>query len=257
MPKVRGEGVFVKLYVEWVDNEKLSRAGMACRGVHTTAMCLAKRSDRDGWFPRYTLVKEGAGDDLIDECIEREILDVEGAYVRPWDWLDRNLSQDAISATKSKAGSLGNHNRWDHPGPFGECPICHPVAPPPPNLPFDRTASQGDRTDRTDRKVSPESESDTDNPPQSSGLLQEAEIHGVMIEDVFEAIVDIRAAVNADRIRSPNTWRPATLANLRDDRSAHRKILAAIETYDESARLIAEIVEGRRTNTLGLKRRAS
>lgn len=253
MPAARGDGIFVKLYVEWLDSEKLSRAGMACRGVHATAMCHAKRSDRDGWFPRYSLVKEGADDELIDECIAREILEVDGTFVRPWDWLDRNLSQNVISATKARAGSMGNHSRWGHPGEWGDCPICHPVAERAPELPFRRTGVACDRTGRTASPESEsESESETDTPSQSSELLQEKILRGVAIDDVYDAIVDLRYRRHVPD-RNPDRWRQTTRANLPTE--AYTKIAEAIDTYDEPATTIAEIVEGHRTNLLGLRRR--
>lgn len=147
--------LFVKLDVTWVDSRKIVLAPMAVRGCHATAMCIAKRTENDGWFPRVLLVREGADEALIDDLIARGLLEAEDDVVRPFDWLDRNPSQAAIGAkraSKSEAGKRGNHTKWLHPEPFESCPICHVIAG------SDRTGSHSDRIS------SPESDADTESP---------------------------------------------------------------------------------------------
>lgn len=121
--------LYVQLDVNWPDHPKLLRAGIDGAGLHATAMCLAKRLNTDGWIDVLLLHRYGATDDLIARLVDLELLEVDGARVRPWDWLDRNPSQAAIAAkraTKSDGGRAGNHKRWGHPGDVDDCERCTP-----------------------------------------------------------------------------------------------------------------------------------
>lgn len=130
--------LFVKLDVTWVDNRKLNRTSMAGRGLHATALCIAKRSDEDGWISRVTLFKEGATDELIDELVELKLFESEGEMVRPWGWLKRNLTKDQIREIKTVRAKKANHRKWKHEGEFEECELCNPAKqpddPPSPSL---------------------------------------------------------------------------------------------------------------------------
>lgn len=119
----------MQLDTNWPDNPKIIRAGWEAAGVHAAVMCVAKRLERDGWVDRAILHRMGATDDVVDRLVELGLLDAESECVRPHDWLDRNPSQAAIGAiraSKAKAGKKGNHDRWNHPHLFDECPICFP-----------------------------------------------------------------------------------------------------------------------------------
>lgn len=118
--------LFVKLDVTWLDSHKIVLAPMAVRGCHATALCIAKRTENDGWFPRVLLMREGADDVLITDMVARRLLEVDGDLVRPYGWLKRNTSQAAIEAkkqAKALAGLKGNHERW-HSGDFDHCGPC-------------------------------------------------------------------------------------------------------------------------------------
>lgn len=132
--------LYVPLDVNWPDNEKIILAGLDGAGLHAVAMCLAKRLEQDGWVGRHLLHRQGATDELIERLIRLNLLEVDGAKVRPWDWHDRNDSQAVIAAkraSKAEAGARGNHNRWQHPGRFEDCDKCQVIAG------SDRTGSQG------------------------------------------------------------------------------------------------------------------
>lgn len=144
--------LYVQLDTNWPDHPKIIRAGYDGAGLHATVMCLAKRSETDGWVDRLTLTNRyGAPAELIDRCISLDLLESDGERVRPDGWHDRNLSQaaiDAIRATKGEAGRMGNHKRWHGSIPYESCPKCQVIA--------------GCDTVRNgcDRTVSPESETE-------------------------------------------------------------------------------------------------
>ena len=45
-------GLFLPLDVLWPDDESIIEVGMAGAGAHAFIMCLAKRSETDGWVGR-------------------------------------------------------------------------------------------------------------------------------------------------------------------------------------------------------------
>jgi len=124
--------LYVPLSVEWADNPKLIRAGLAGRGLHALTLAIAKRLETDGWVDRLLLHREGADDELIDRLVDLRLLDVDPAQpdvVRPHNWHRHNPTQGAIDAAreaKAEAARRGNHKRWRHDGPYESCPACHP-----------------------------------------------------------------------------------------------------------------------------------
>lgn len=139
--------LFVKLEVTWVDNPKVNNASLAGRGLHATALCIAKRADGDGWISPVTLYKEGATEELIEELLSLRLLEKEGDMVRPWGWLDRNLTKDQIKEVRSLRAKKANHRKWEHKGSFDECEVCNPPENPEDpksslNIPKDTQGSQ-------------------------------------------------------------------------------------------------------------------
>ena len=155
--------LFVQLSTEWANHPKLIRAGLAGRGLHALVLTIAKSQETDGWVDRLLLHREGADDELIDRLVELRLLDVDDAHpgeVRPHNWHRDNPSQAAIDATraaKAEAARKGNHKRWRHPGEFEDCETCNPK---PQVVAGCETGAIG-----SDRKPSPESESDTESEP--------------------------------------------------------------------------------------------
>lgn len=115
--------MYVQLDVEWPGNRKRIRAGLEASAVHAICLCLAKRSSRDGWVARDELGLYGATDDHLDRLLALELLDADGEWVRPHDWLEVNLSSQRIRAEKSDKARAANHARW-HDGPFESCLKC-------------------------------------------------------------------------------------------------------------------------------------
>jgi hypothetical protein len=117
--------MYVQLDVDWPENRKRIRAGLEGAGLHAICLCLAKRSPKDGWVARDTLAIYGADDSLIDRLIALDMLDADGEWVRPHDWLEVNLSSERIRAEKTDKARAANHARWQHPGAYESCEKCH------------------------------------------------------------------------------------------------------------------------------------
>lgn len=117
--------MYVQLDVDWPENRKRIRAGLEGAGLHAICLCLAKRSPKDGWVARDTLALYGATDELVDRLIDLDMLDANGEWVRPHDWLEVNLSSDRIRAEKTDKARAANHARWQHPGAYESCEKCH------------------------------------------------------------------------------------------------------------------------------------
>ena len=131
--------LYVQLDTNWPDNHKIIDAGIEGAGLHAIVLCLAKRLETDGWVRRAVLYRQGATDDLIGRLVDLRLLEADEGRVRPWGWLDRNPSQAAIAASrasKREAARRGNHSKWNHGGPFEDCPKCQVIAG------SDRTSSQ-------------------------------------------------------------------------------------------------------------------
>lgn len=164
--------LFVPLDTNWPDDESIIEVGLDGAGLHAFILCLAKRSESDGWVGRRTLIRYGATDELLDRLatcdpsplIERR----EDGSVRSVGWHKRNPSQAAIEARKTSralAGIKGNHERW-HSGDFDTCGPCQTkkaeviagseTGAIPTVVPSDRTSS-------------PESESETEGASDRTG----------------------------------------------------------------------------------------
>lgn len=174
--------LYVQLDTNWPDHPKIIRAGWEAAGAHAAIMCVAKRTEADGWVPRLLLNRMAITDDTLTRLIDLELLDAEGDRVRPHDWLDRNPSKAAIAArrdAKIRAGKKANHIRWEHPHPEDTCPICFPPAQADPG--WDRSAPTSDSesipehptpTSHSQRE-DPDPKSDPDPHPDATRLDEE------------------------------------------------------------------------------------
>ena len=158
-------GLFVKLDANWPDDESVIEVGLDGAGLHAFIMCIAKRTETDGWVGRRILTRYGATDELIDRlatCAPTPLVEVrDDGAVRSAGWLKANPSQAALEAnraSKAEAGRKGNHTKHKHPGEYEACPLCHKDGQVVARS--DRTGSQGARG--SDRKPSPETESETE-----------------------------------------------------------------------------------------------
>jgi hypothetical protein len=143
-------GLFVRLDVNWVDNDKIMTVGLAGAGLHAAAMCLAKRMDTDGILSVTLLSRHGATPDLIELLVAEGLFDhIDDRRIAVHGWLDRNPAVSDYSA----AGREGNHRRWKHRGPLEACTRCNPeISPVAPDSPGDRprvAATEGDLSTET------------------------------------------------------------------------------------------------------------
>lgn len=128
-------GLFVKLDTNWPDDESVIEVGLDGAGLHAHIMCIAKRTDTDGWVGRRTLARYGATDELIERlatCDPEPLLERrDDGAVRSAGWLKANPSKAALAAqraAKAEAGRRGNHVKHLHPGEYGNCRLCNPVS---------------------------------------------------------------------------------------------------------------------------------
>jgi hypothetical protein len=254
--------LLVQLAANWVLNRKIVRVGLDGRGLHATALCLAKLAETDGWIHRSLLHREGADDALIDRLVELRLFEADGDNVRPWGWHRRNPSQGAIDATRSAkadAAKAGNHTRWKHPGDVADCPICNPS--PQVNRISDRTrvAGEADASPMRSPEVEVEGELETDHhqssthegngraaadddeapqaertPPRAPGRQQRA-------VEACELIGDRNhdRAVEAGRVHNVAAHRQACRSSARADHLATAQRLAA-DHPDWTSRQLAE-----------------
>lgn len=155
--------MYVQLDVEWPGNRKRIRAGLEASAIHAITLCLAKRSQRDGWVARDELALYGSTDDLIDRLEEVGLLDADEEWVRPHDWLEVNLSSERIRLEKADKARAANHARW-HEGPYEACDKCKQKArssePDPDGVRMDPTSSlTGSEQDKEEQQQATDPES--------------------------------------------------------------------------------------------------
>lgn len=139
---------WVRLDDGFYDHPKIERVGPAAAWLHVCALCYCARHLTDGVIPvskvtRLADVKQPLK--LAESLVEAGVWLDEGDSYRIHDYHDYQptraetlAKQETDRLEKSRAGKLGNHRRWKHPGPAEGCPLCR-VAP-------SQTASQNDRT---------------------------------------------------------------------------------------------------------------
>lgn len=220
--------LYAQLLVSWADNPKRIRAGLEASAIHALSLCLAKRSERDGWIGRATLSLYGGTDELVDRCVEYGLLDADGDWVRPHDWLEVNLSSDAIRLRRSESARMANHARW-HDGPFDQCAKCtHPEQENP-------RSSEGDPVG---------SETESDSSLERSEAEDEPEQQRATDPDSRRALLDAAAdiigqrAMNREGVHNPERTRAAVAARVRSERYQDAYATIAAEpsiTADELA----------------------
>lgn len=175
--------MYVQLDVEWPGNRKRIRAGLEASAVHAICLCLAKRSSRDGWVARDELGLYGATDEHLDRLVDLELLDADGEWVRPHDWLEVNLSSERIRAEKADKARAANHARWQHPGAYESCDKCHKPRSSEPDPVGVHTESVGiPATPSTGSEQEPEQQPQTEDPPS----LIDRIVDGVFVKVLAE-----------------------------------------------------------------------
>lgn len=203
-------GLYVQLDVNWTDSHKIVDASMEVRGLHATALCIAKRLDKDGWIPQSVLLREGATVELIGRLVHLELLEQNGSRFRPWDWLQINPSSEAIRRKKSDSARAANHARW-HDGPLALCNKCRSSEPDPDG---NRTESNGS----LEVEVETEGEAATEPDPARSPEDRQTRIRAACHE-----LATSRAEARTDI--GPG-WVPAVARGLADEhhQTLHRHL---------------------------------
>lgn len=186
--------MYVQLDVDWPGNRKRIRAGLEASAVHAICLCLAKCSTRDGWVARETLMLYGATDEHFDRLLEVELIDADGDWLRPHDWLEVNLSSERIRMEKADKARAANHARW-HEGSYETCEKCS----------HNRRSSEPDpdgvQTDSVRSTTRSEEQPDTEEQQQATGA------------DGRRAVLEAAAAIIGERAAArPTANNPAKVA---------------------------------------------
>jgi 5-methylcytosine-specific restriction endonuclease McrA len=131
---------FVKIAVDLPANRKLSGATPAAKWLHIAAICWSGQNLTDGQITAAVVVAVAAVPARTTrELIDRDIWHQKGHACpdcpqpdMPSDlvihhYLSHQAAASAVRRKKTEkalAGLKGNHNRWNHGGPFEECPQC-------------------------------------------------------------------------------------------------------------------------------------
>lgn len=170
-------GLFVKLDVNFPDDEKIIDASLAASGLYCQALCIAKRMvDTDGVLPRSQLYRLGADDDLIGECIDLGLFSEEGErHVRIAAWLKRNKSGEEVDAAHD--GAYAAHVRWhEQRGQTKEgCEFCFTANP-------QVNAGSCDADAGGNATAMPETEVETETEPEAEPSLGSSQSDQVPIE---------------------------------------------------------------------------
>lgn len=224
---------WVKLSDDWYDDPKVVAAGDDGALLWVKAVSWSARNLTDGLIPAELLPRlilspetPSIASRLVDLGLFVE--DATGGF-RVANYLEYQPSRAQVLAGREKEAKRKRDAR------------AAKSAERPPGLP----------ADSGDRPGPPVPVPVPDEKPSSSVLPVDTVLHGVRIEDVYEAIADLRVADRTD-IRRPQTWRARVLENL--PAQAEADVVRAIEAFDEPARTIAEVVEGKR-NKQYLRRR--
>lgn len=211
---------YAQLDVDWIHNPKRIRAGLEASAIHAISLCLAKKSKKDGWMDVDTLALYGATDEHIERLIDCGLLDVEGAMVRPHDWLEHNLTNEQIKARKSEAARMANHARW-HQGLFKDCASC---SPPPEEKPCSSEADPDGDPDRipTDIRIIPETKIERSAPTDPDGRQE-------LIHAACRQLAEERAALRDDI--GPG-WIPSVARGLASDH--HQALHAHLTAHPDA-----------------------
>lgn len=222
---------WVKLSDDWYDDPKIVAAGDSAALLWVKAVSWSARNLTDGLIPAELLPRLISSPEtptiasrLVDLGLFVE--DITGGF-RVANYLDYQPSRESVLAKREADAERKRQSR-------GRPSAVRPDSGAGPNHPDPGPVPEGSLS-------------------SSSVLPVDTVLHGIELREVYEAIGDLRVAARSD-IRSPSTWRQRVVENLpgqvQDD------VVRAIETFDEPARTIAEVVEGKRHKQY-LKRRTN
>jgi hypothetical protein len=123
--------LFAPLDVGYAEDHKIIDAGPMAELLYVRSLAFVKRAGSDGWIAANQLALIAARIPTparqADRLVDVGLWEVNGTGWYISAWLRHNLAEADVKKAKSKAGSLGNHNRW-HVGPSGvpktECDHC-------------------------------------------------------------------------------------------------------------------------------------
>lgn len=221
---------WVKLSDDWYDDPKIVAAGDLAALLWVKAVSWSARNLTDGLIPAELLPRlisspetPSIASRLVDLGLFVE--DISGGF-RIANYLDYQPSRASVLAKREADAERKRQSR-------GRPSAVRPDSGDGPNPPGPGPVP--------------------DEPSSSSVLPVDTVLHGIELREVYEAIGDLRVADRSD-LRSPTTWRQRVVENLpgqvQDD------VVRALEAFDEPARTIAEVVEGKR-NKQYLRRRTN
>ena len=225
---------WVKLSDDWYDDPKIVIAGDDGTLLWVKALSWSARNLTDGHIPAELLprlISSPEAPSIASRLVDLGLFveDISGGF-RIANFLDYQPSRESVLSAREKDAERKRNARKK---PSGERPAGLPAdseacpAPPGPG-------------------PVPEGK-----PPSSSVLPVDTVLHGVRIEEVYEAIATARAAERTD-LKNPKRWRDRVRENLPAE--IEDEVVRAIEAFDEPAHVIAEVVEGKR-NKQDLRRR--
>ena len=225
---------WVKLSDDWYDDPKVIAAGDDGALLWVKAVSWSARNLTDGLIPAELLprlILSPETPTIVSRLVDLGLFveDISGGF-RVANFLDYQPSREQVLADREKEAKRKRDAR------------AAASAKRPTGLPPD----SGERPASPDPVPVPE-----ENPSSSSVLPVDAVLHGVRIEEVYDAIAAARAAERTD-LKNPKRWQERVRENLPAQVGAD--VVAAIEAFDEPARVIAEVVEGKR-NKQYLRRR--
>lgn len=226
---------WVKFSDDWYDDPKIIAAGDTAALLWVKAVSWSARNLTDGLIPAELLPRLLTSPDtptiasrLIDLGLFVE--DISGGY-QIANFLEYQKSRAEVMEAREKEAERKRNARASTSG----------------NRPSGRGPDSGDRPPSPDPDPVPD-----EKPSSSSSVLPlDTVLHGVRIEDVYEAVATMRAAARTD-LKNPKRWQDRVKANLPEQIEAD--VVRAIEAFDEPAHTIAEVVEGKR-NKQYLRRR--
>lgn len=227
---------WVKLSDDWYDDPKIIAAGDDGALLWVKAVSWSARNLTDGLIPAELLprlILSPETPTIVSRLVNLGLFveDISGGF-RVANYLEYQPSREQVLAERAKeakrkrdaraaasAGRPPGHLADSEPGPTSPGPVPGP----------------------------------DENPSSSSVLPVDTVLHGVRIEEVYDAIAAARAAERTD-LKNPKRWQERVRANLPAQVGA--EVAAAIDAFDEPAHVIAEVVEGKR-NKQYLRRRTT
>lgn len=127
--------LFVRLDVNFQDDDKLLEVTPAAELVFIRGLAMAKRLGTDGYLSRSHLRRISDKLETPPEQLAQQLVDVGlwEPFEHGWlvlSWLKHNQPMDELTEAKSAGGKLGAHRRWGHLGDVDDCVRCHPDGTP-------------------------------------------------------------------------------------------------------------------------------